>query len=251
MNDYICDQNTRLENINSELSETNTSKDKFFTIIAHDLKNSIQSILFNSTLFAKYSEQIDNAKFEKLSNSLYQSTSNISGLLGNLLEWSRSKTGRIEFSPKSNNLHQVIEDNILLIKEGAEQKELSLINNIPNDFYYNFDLNMILAVIRNLSSNALKFSKNGGKITFSVDGNTHDDFITISVADTGSGILPEDMQNLFNINSTPAKIDCLKESGSGLGLIICKDFVEKHGGRIWAESVINEGATFKFTIPKQ
>ncbi|MGQ9819705.1 MAG: ATP-binding protein [Candidatus Kapaibacteriales bacterium] len=230
-----------------QLREVNATKDKFFSIIAHDLKNPIGA--FKNVLELLYESYNDFTKEELIEfiEPLNDSAKQLFNLLENLLLWSRAQTGRIEKNPETFNLYELIKQNINLLKLQAENKNITLTNEVNDQIEVFADMNMITTVIRNLINNAIKFTPNGGRIT--ITAMTQNDFATVCITDTGIGMSIEDQQKLFRLDTHHTNLGTNKEKGTGLGLIICKEFVEANGGRIWVESKEGEGSRFCFTIP--
>jgi len=168
-------------------------------------------------------------------------------LLNNLLEWSRSQTGRIKCEPMDFSLSDLVRENISLFSDAAYKKNIELQNELKEQILAYADRQMINTVIRNLISNALKFTKSDGKISISMK--KGDGVLIISVMDTGVGINEENISKLFKLAESHSTIGTSNETGTGLGLILCKEFVEKNGGKIWVESKINEGSKFSFGLP--
>ena len=169
-----------------------------------------------------------------------------------MLTWSRSQTGQIEFSPVKINIKTLVEEVIILLKEVVENKKIRLLTNIEDNTFVYADKNMIDTIFRNLISNAIKFTPKGGEITVRANTFTNENnkiFTEISVKDNGLGILPELQNELFEIRESTSTRGTENELGTELGLILCKEFVEKHGGNIWVESEIEKGSSFYFTIP--
>jgi PAS domain S-box-containing protein len=232
---------------NEELQKLNAEKDKFFSIIAHDLKSPFNSIVGFSDLLA---EQVKNKEYEgieKYSTIVLQSSQRAMDLLMNLMEWSQSQTGRMEFNPKYFELVELINDTELLLSGSLEQKSISISKITPSHLPLFADKKMIETVLRNLISNAIKFTFPGGNITISVEEKLNE--LLVSISDTGVGISKANCEKLFRIDQTYSTSGTNKEKGTGLGLILCLEFVEKHGGKIWVESEEGKGSTFHFTIP--
>ena len=230
-----------------ELSELNATKDKFFSIIAHDLKNPFNALLgFSSLLLDDFNGFSDEEKLD-LIRTMDTASKNAYKLLQNLLEWSRSQTGSIQWEPNAVSLHEVVDTSINLLGDAATAKEVS-INAIvnPNTRVW-ADGNMALTVIRNLISNALKYTPKGGEIKIYTK--KADKEIEITIEDNGVGISEEDKLKLFRIDINHSTSGTNNEQGTGLGLILCKEFVEKNAGKIWVESIEGKGSKFKFTLP--
>jgi two-component system sensor histidine kinase/response regulator len=244
----LIELNTNLEKKvelrTKELKELNATKDKFFSIIAHDLKNPFNTLLGFSELLATNINSYKRNKIEEFINIIFQTSKNTFLLLENLLEWSRSQTGGLELTPSIIDIYELVDENIDLVYNNASNKKLELINNIPRNAKVFADPNMILTVIRNLLSNAIKYSKPGGKIEIS--SKIKNSYIEITVSDSGIGIKPNNLKKLFRIDENFTTKGTADETGTGLGLILCKEFVQKNGGEIWVESKYGEGS--KFTI---
>lgn len=231
----------------ARLREAVATRDKFFSIIAHDLKNPFNSILGFSDLLA---EQVSNKNYEGIeeySSIIQNSSQRVMDLLMNLLEWSRSQTGRMEYNPEFVELHTLINQARELMEDAAHQKSITIELQIPRNFRAIADKAMISTTLRNLISNAVKFTNPGGLITISV-GQEEEELI-VSIADNGVGIKKELIDKLFKVEGSNSTEGTQKEKGTGLGLILCKEFIGKHGGRIWAESELGKGSTFYFTLP--
>jgi signal transduction histidine kinase len=239
--DHISRQNERLKLVSA-------TKDKFFSIIAHDLKNPFQSIIGLADLFIKqYDTLKDNEKLEYL-QIINETSRKTHKLLDNLLQWARTQTESIKYMPEKVNLKDLTSENILLQKEAASKKDISIHSDIETDIFVYIDKYMIDTVIRNITSNAIKFTPEGGEVKiFSQDAGG---FVEVVIEDTGIGIPQENIDKLFIIDSYHSTKGTFKETGTGIGLIISKEFIEKNGGEIKVESRVGEGSRFSFTIPK-
>ncbi len=236
-----------LENYAAELKELNATKDKFFGIIAHDLKNPLSSLIGASELLINYANQLDKDNILNISMLLHGSAQQGYSLLENLLEWSMTQTGKLEFSAQKMILNEVINDTISIFKTQATNKNVELHSRINGILEAEFDINLISSVLRNLLSNAIKFTPKNGKVV--VVAHKVQDNIEICVRDTGIG-MPENIgNNIFRIDVNYTREGTEQEKGTGLGLLLCREFVERHGGKIWVESKLGEGSEFKFTIP--
>jgi signal transduction histidine kinase len=241
-------QKDKLEKQTGKLEELNITKDKLFTIISHDLRNPFNTILNLCTLLKQNLKDYKTDEIEKFINLLNESAGKGFYLLENLLNWSRSQTNQINIMPSRFDISFLIDLNIDLFRQNAMDKKVELISAIDHKMFVYADEDMVNTVIRNLISNALKYTHEKGKIT--IHAKETDDFIEVSVKDTGIGIEPEDLKNLFRIDVNKVKPGTGKEKGTGLGLIICKEFIEKNGGQIWAKSTQKKGSIFYFTIPR-
>ncbi|MGM0551084.1 MAG: PAS domain S-box protein [Bacteroidota bacterium] len=229
-----------------KLIELNATKDKFFSIIAHDLKNPFNSILGISELLLKQLDTMEPKDIKELAEAIYNSGQNAYSLLENLLQWSNSQTGRIAFHPEMLILNDVVREVGNLIKGTATQKEISIKCEIPKNIPIQADRNMLHTILRNLITNATKFTQRGGTIT--ITAKRPNGYTQISISDNGIGMNQVTRNNLFSIDRKNTETGTENEKGSGLGLILCKEFVEKHKGKIWAESTPGKGSTFYFTI---
>ncbi len=232
----------------ARLQELNATKDKFFSIIAHDLKNPFNAILGFSSLLLEQIIEKDYDGIEKYAATIKKSSQRVMNLLTNLLDWSRSQTGKMDFNPGYFEISKIIHENIKLLQDITAQKSIEIISEIQRKTLVFADQDMLGAILRNLLSNAVKFTKPGGKIIISLE-EKEDDFI-FSVKDHGVGIKKADMEKLFRIDKSYSTRGTNNEQGSGLGLILCKEFIEKHGGHIEVESEEGKGSTFRFNIPK-
>lgn len=232
---------------NRNLQELNATKDKLFSIIGHDLKGPLNSLTSFSFLLVNHIDSISKEEIKMLSLDIDKSLKNLFMLLENLLEWSRSQTGSIDFKPEEFDLAVVLKENEELLKVQAQNKKITIINDNKISLPVKVHQHSINTVVRNLLSNAIKFTPEGGKITITSD-QKGNQFI-VSVADTGLGMSAEVIQKLFLIGTKHSTLGTAKEKGTGLGLILCKDFVEKNGGTIHVESKEGVGSRFYFTVP--
>jgi len=229
------------------LIELNATKDKFFNIVAHDLKNPFTSLLGASELLFQNIDQLDEENIRKLAIILNDSAKSGYAILQNLLDWSRSQTGLLKINPEHINLKSLVDENILNQELFSSNKEIEIHSEINEDIYIFADKNMINTVLRNLISNALKFSYRKGRIIIKALMNENE--IVLSVKDFGIGIPGENMAKLFRIDSKFSLPGTENEQGTGLGLKLSREFVEKQGGKIWVKSRVGEGSEFMFSIP--
>lgn len=235
----------RLKNI--ELKKANAAKDKFFSIVAHDLKSPFSTIISFVNIMKKAFGNYDKAQIMELVDELEKSTQNTFNLLKNLLEWSRMQSGVIDYSPREFNINKKIKEVTALKKQEIEQKDITLKLELTPDLSAYGDMNMITTVIRNLINNAIKFTKPGGKVKVKSKQKNQD--ILVEVEDTGIGISEENISKLFKIESNFSTQGTANERGTGLGLILVKEFVEKNGGIIKVESEKGKGSIFSFSLP--
>ncbi|TRX65932.1 two-component regulator propeller domain-containing protein [Carboxylicivirga sp. M1479] len=245
-NEQILETNRQLHVSEENLRQMNVTKDKFFSIISHDLKNPFSSLLAISNMLDQNYEQADEEDKRQGVQRINNSVKHIYLLLENLLTWSRSQRGKINFEPKKFDLSTLIIENCNLYREAAEKKSINLINNTPDGAIAYGDRNMVSTIIRNLTGNALKFTPAKGTVRYellSVQG-----IWKLSVIDNGVGIAKADQDHLFNIDKKLKTDGTEGEKGTGLGLIICKEFADKNGGQIGVISESGKGAEFWFTI---
>ena len=231
----------------AELNELNASKDKFFSIIAHDLKNPFNTIIGFSEMLK---DEIPSGELNKsceYAGMIYDSATKTYRLLENLLEWANSQRGKISFNPVPLNLGEILKEDLRILNEMAVRKNIELNNHFTDDLTVVADKNMIKTILRNLISNAIKFTHKNGKVE--VTATTDNKRVVISVSDSGIGMSKETIAKLFRIDSNLSIRGTENEKGTGLGLILCKEFIEKHGGKIWVESETGKGSIFMFTLP--
>jgi len=236
-----------LKESEKRLRELNATKDKFFSIIAHDLKSPFTSIIGLSELLAEQVSKNDYNGIDEYANMIQTSSWHAMDLLTNLMEWSRSQTGRMVFNPVNIKIGELIEEASALLEESANQKSITIAKDLPVGLIMFADKSMINTVLRNLISNAIKYTNPGGRIDISaIQGEKE---LTVNVSDNGVGIKEETLEKLFLIGASTSTRGTSDEEGTGLGLILCKEFISKHGGKIWAESLPGQGSRFAFTIP--
>ena len=239
---------TEIKQKNEELIKLNLEKDKFFSIIAHDLRGPFNGFLGFTELMAEELSGLTQVEIQKMAVSMRNSATNLFRLLENLLEWSRLQRGITTFEPGPFLLMPIIAESMNPLKDSANKKEIEIRYEIPSDLEVFADEYMLGSIIRNLASNAVKFTRKGGNVTIAaktVAGNS----VEISVRDTGIGIGPELVNDLFRLDVQTNRRGTEDEPSTGLGLIICKDFIEKHDGKLWVESEEGKGSTFYFTLP--
>lgn len=230
-----------------ELLELNTTKDRFFSIIAHDLKNPFTGLIGLSDLILQSYKSIPEQKLLEMMKSLNEASKNGYKLLENLLEWSRSQTNTIKFNPVKFNTKEIIVQTYHLVQNLAIQKNIKIILELNDTGRVFADTNMILTVLRNLVTNAIKYTTKGGEIK--IQSNIEEDRSTISIIDNGVGIPKENINKLFDIGSKFSNPGTENEKGTGIGLILCKEFLDKNNGTIMVNSQPDMGSTFTFTLP--
>jgi two-component system sensor histidine kinase/response regulator len=238
-----------LQEANLALSKLNADKDKFLSIISHDLRGPFNIVLGNAQLLTKKLDSMSKSDVQDMTNSIHGGARAAYNLLENLLTWSQmQRAGGIEFRPGPIELRGLAHETLEVLEQTAAQKEIGIRNLIAPGLWVQADQHMLETVIRNLTSNALKFTPRGGQVTLAAhpDGKV----VTVSVKDTGIGISPADVAKLFRIDTQRSTLGTEKERGSGLGLIICKEMTERNGGQIEVESELGSGTTVEFTVPR-
>ncbi len=232
---------------NQQLAELNATKDKFFSIISHDLRSPFTSILGFAGLLKNEIGNYTDEEIKNLVEIIYNTGKKTFELLENLLEWSRTQTGAMDYDPEELNLEEVVLNVISLADQIAKTKNISISYNIPANLSAFADLNMINTVLRNLTNNAIKFTHKNGFVGISAIRKT--DEIEICVSDTGIGMSENIKDKLFLIKEKISTRGTENEKGTGIGLILCKELISKHNGKIWVESETGNGSVFKFTLP--
>jgi signal transduction histidine kinase len=230
---------------NDQLQTINAEKDKFFSIIAHDLRGPLSSFVGATQLLTE-SQTLGDDEIKKITMSMKSSAVNIYNLLENLLEWSRLKRGGLHFVGQKLNLRIIVNDCVAVLSESARKKEIGISIMIPEEIEVFADKHMLATVIRNIVSNAIKFSNPGGKVTLTAI--QTDKTVEVKISDTGIGMYPELKEKLFLINEKTSRHGTAGELSTGLGLLLCKEFIDQSGGKIWVESVAGQGSEFFFTM---
>ncbi|MGB9851686.1 MAG: ATP-binding protein [Candidatus Kapaibacteriota bacterium] len=230
-----------------KLEEANKEKDKFFSIIAHDLKSPFSGFLGIANMLSMDIESFSKEKLVEIAKMLKESAENVYKLIENLLEWSRIQRGLIPYQPDTYNLRSIVEQVYFLQKVNIENKEIDFQNLIPEHLELVCDLNMLSTVFRNLISNAIKFTPRKGKVI--VAAQQLESEVLVSVQDTGIGIPKDLLPILFKVGAKTSRPGTEGESSTGLGLILCKEYIERHQGKIWVESEEGSGTRFCFSLP--
>jgi signal transduction histidine kinase len=244
----IQEQKKELLKLNTMLSEANATKDKFFSIIAHDLRTPFSALIGATGFLIESFDKLELRIIKDFLMDINASSKEVFALVGNLLEWSRSQIGTLIYAPERINIFEIIKKNILLAEQHARQKKVRLTYTTNESIFADADPNMIDTVVRNLLSNAIKFTHRGGAVN--ITAYQSDDMIEVFVSDTGIGISEENIGKLFRIDVKLSTRGTDDEGGTGLGLILCKEFIEKNKGHIRVESKHGRGTTFYFTLPK-
>ncbi len=233
---------------NEDLVRANAEKDKFFSIIAHDLRSPFGAFLNLTKIMAEEVHELSLNQIQKLALTMSKSSAALYDMLENLLEWSRMQRGMTDFEPLPLDLNLKIHQILQLLNEAANAKKISINVDIQGDITFIADEQMIESTIRNLLTNAIKFTPREGRVTISAKKEA-DHAVTISIEDNGIGMNQKILDGLFRIDENVSRKGTEGESSSGLGLLLCKEFVEKHAGTIWVESEVDKGTTFHFQIP--
>ncbi len=240
--------NNQLKISEEELKITNASKDKFFSIIAHDLRSPFSSLLSFSEFLIDDINELSKEEIKSFAEKIHESAKNVFTLLENLLQWSKIQSGKIPYEPSNFNISFKINQVISLLTDNATNKKIRLVNETSPNAVVFADEDMVFSVIQNLLSNAIKFTNETGSVVFKslIKASS----IDISITDTGVGIKEEDLPKLLRIDVHHSTYGTKDEKGSGLGLIICKEMIERNRGKIHIESKVGVGTTFTFTLPK-
>jgi len=230
------------------LEEALQTKDKFFSIIAHDLRNPFGSLKTLSE-FILTNDDLTNDEIKEFADIIHSSASQGYDLLENLLEWSRSQTGNLKWHPEEFDLVSLIDLNINLIQAGIHKKNITVSFNTEKSYYAFADKYMIDTIIRNLLANALKFTYTNGNIDIAVT--DKDGQYCVAIKDDGKGISKDRQANLFDLTNKYSSVGTAMETGTGLGLILCKEFIDANNGNMWVESEEGVGSCFSFTVTKK
>lgn len=237
----------QLKEKNKELAQLNATKDKFFSIIAHDLKSPFSSLMGFAEMLCLHAESKNSNEVIEYSQVIHNSTKRLLGLVENLLQWSRTQLGTTEYSPSQIDVSIHAKNIVSLLRLNAEEKDIVISSKVENDLLAWADLNLFSTVLRNLISNAIKFSRIGSVICVSAQ--RVNGLIEVSVADTGVGIREENLEKLFQVDTAFTTKGTFNEKGTGIGLVLCKEFVEINKGTIAVSSELEKGSTFTFTLP--
>ncbi len=240
-------KNVELETKNAELNRINATKNKFFHIIGHDLRTPIAQIIQIANLLEDKENILSGENYNDIIKALKKSSLSGYSLLNDLFNWAQTQTGEIVFAPVAINLYNLVNENIQLVQENAAFKKIRIINNISKTYTAFADVNMLNTIVRNLLSNAIKFTYRRGKIEIS--DKINENGIEVTIQDNGKGILPEDMDKLFKIDTKLSGQGTDGEKGTGIGLVLCKEFINYHKGEIWVKSEPENGSAFTFFLP--
>lgn len=243
----LVELSKKLAKSEEKLKNINASKDRFFSIISHDLKNSFFSIMSLSKKLADTKSNEDDEQKTYMANLLHENSKKLYSFLENLLTWARVQRGETIYEPDNVNLEEITSEITSIFKLKADEKDIKLENNVDENIEVFVDENMIKTILRNLISNALNFTKDRGGVK--IFSKKRDDEVVVTVEDTGVGISEKNLQKLLRIDKKYIGTNTDGEKGTGLGLILCKEFIEKHNKEIWIESELGKGSRFIFTLP--
>ena len=230
-----------------KLLQLNTDKDRFLSILSHDLRSPFNNLFGLSELLKENIYQYDIGEIEEIANNINTSAKNSYNLLEDILTWARVQQGKIPFKPQKISFVDICRNILETLKPNADSKNITINFSALDEIIIYADSDMLKTVLRNLVSNAIKFTNKGGVININAVENSGN--VIVSVSDNGIGIEPNDLKKLFDISQVLTTKGTADETGTGLGLFLCKDFIEKHGGKIWVESEVGKGSDFKFTLP--
>jgi len=248
-NKEIEQQQINEEKLNKKLKEASETKDKFFSIVAHDLKSPFNALLVLTNLLIDDYDTFTEDERKQFIRQIKASSENTFSLLQNLLDWASTQMGKTMVVPENIDISKILQEAITLLTPTAKNKKIRIISNIPENTIAWGDKNMVSTVILNLVSNAIKFTPIDGQIEINSSVSNH--HLEVLVADTGVGISPKNIEKLFRPDQKIQTVGTAKETGTGLGLILCKEFIEKNNGKIWVTSKLSEGSQFYFTLPRQ
>jgi len=253
-NENLVNLNTRIVQKNEEILAQNqqlesliATKDKFFSIIAHDLRNPFNNILGFSDLLVNFSEEYNQQETKQFIETIHNSAQSAYKLLGNLLEWAMSQTGQTEFKPENIFLEELIINTLKITVGNSQAKNINVSYAIDENVQVYADKNMMETILTNLVTNAIKYTHKFGEVEINVDPGLEE--VKISIIDNGIGIKPDKIDKLFEVSEKTSTPGTEKERGTGLGLILCKEFIEKHGGTMGVDSEVGKGSIFWFTLP--
>ena len=245
----VLERTIELEGLNQELKELNLSKDKFLSVISHDLRNPLTSLLASSENLSRDAEKLKPEQIKMFADIINRTSHKILDQLNELVEWAKEQREKTSFTPQDLNLQQFVNESLDLLRENARQKEIVLENLVDDDLFIHADALMFRSVLQNLVTNAIKYTPaGGGKVV--VTAVSMEGMIEICIRDNGIGMSGPTREMLFGQASAASLLGTSKEKGTGLGLLLVKDFVATHGGTIRVESELNEGTCFLFTMPK-
>jgi len=244
----VLERTIELENLNHELKALNLSKDKFLSVISHDLRNPLTSLLASSENLSRDTAKLKPEQIKMFADIINRTSKKILDQLNELVDWAKTQREKTSFKPEKLHLWHFINESLDLLRENSVQKEIRLKNDVAEHFYINADSLMLRSILQNVVTNAIKFTPHGGG-TVMVTANAINDMVEICIKDDGVGMTQETKDMLFRDSNSASLLGTSMEKGTGLGLLLVKDFVTTHGGTIKVESKLNEGTCFMFTMP--
>ena len=248
LEERVLERTVELENLNKELKALNLSKDKFLSVISHDLRNPLTSLLLSSQNLNSNIDNISPKDIKMYAGIINRTSNKILQQLNELVEWAKKQREKTKFNPEKLHLYKGINESLELLKAGAIQKSIKFDNQIPDDIYIHADSLMLRSILQNIVTNSIKFTPRGGGV-IQVTANPLESMVEICVQDNGVGMSEETRRRLLTDAASPSLLGTEQERGSGLGFILIKDFVAQHGGAIAIESEEGKGTCFKFTMP--
>jgi signal transduction histidine kinase len=243
----VLDRTIELENLNHELKALNQSKDKFLSVISHDLRNPLTALMASSGKLSEDPENMDPQQVKQFAQIIHRTSHKLLDQLNEIIEWAKKQSEKTNFNPEKIHLYEGIAESLELLKPNAHQKGVKLENKTPKDVYVRADSLMLRSIVQNLVTNAIKYTMDGGSVIINAKADAQ--MVCVFVEDSGVGMTDEMKQKLFDKAKNPSLSGTNNEIGSGLGLLLVNDFVTQHGGTIDVESAVGTGTTFKFTIP--
>ncbi|MHB8207718.1 hybrid sensor histidine kinase/response regulator [Mucilaginibacter sp.] len=246
----VLERTIELEGLNQELKALNLSKDKFLSVISHDLRNPLTSLLASSENLSRNAEKLQPEQIKMFAGIINRTSHKILDQLNELVEWAKEQREKTSFKPQNLRLRQCINESLDLLRENARQKVITLENQVDDNLYIHADLLMFRSILQNLVTNAIKYTPAGGG-TVTVTARAVDEMVELCIRDDGVGMSEKTREMLFSQFNAASLMGTSKEKGTGLGLLLVKDFVATHGGMIRVESELDKGTCFLFTIPKK
>jgi signal transduction histidine kinase len=237
----------QIDILNRQLEKHNTDKDRFISILSHDLRSPFNALLGLSELLKENIQEFHIDEIKGMAGDINKTAQSTLNLLEDILAWARAQQGKFPFKPQELSFTDISKNVLENLKPNANAKNIELNRIAPDEITVFADVDMLKTVLRNLVSNAIKFTNNGGAIN--INAKVNSEYVTISISDNGIGIKPDNLVKLFDLSQVVTTTGTAEETGTGLGLLLCKEFVEKHGGKIWVESEVGIGSEFKFTLP--
>jgi two-component system sensor histidine kinase/response regulator len=243
----VLERTLALENLNHELQALNLSKDKFLSVMSHDLRNPLTALLASAGKLSEDPENLSQNQVKQLAQIIHRTSNKLLNQLNDVIDWAKKQSNKTNFSPQRLRLVVGIEESLELLRPSAQQKKIRLQNNTPKDIEVMADVLMLRSIVQNLVTNAIKYTPEGGSVLIHAD--TDQQMASVFIEDSGVGMTKEAMERLFMNTNQQSRSGTNNEQGSGLGLLLVNDFVIQHGGKIDVESQVGKGTTIRFTIP--